>query len=150
MVIQGYFYTLTAEDTRIDWWISIRDSTLFIIYLSVMSVFMIDNDINDIQIYILIILYILHIVLMKNNHTYEVALKKTFASMLEVRELNRLANDDDNNGMQHFHYNLDTRFPCIEMLNKINFRQEGDILIFENMVNKNTAPGGQFMARQNN
>jgi len=150
LVIQGYFYTLTAEDTRIDWWISIRDSTLFIIYLAVMSFFMIDNDISDLQIYILIILYILHIVLMKNNHTYEVALKKTFASMLEVRELNRLANDDDNNGMQHFHYNLDTRFPCIEMLNKINFRQEGDILIFENMVNKNTAPGGQFMARQNN
>lgn len=150
LIIQGYFYTLTAEDTRIDWWISIRDSTLFIIYLGVMSAFMYGNDINDIQIYILIVLYIFHVILMKNNHSYEVALKKTFASMLEVRELNRLANDDDNNGMQHFHYNLDTRFPCIEMLNKINFRQEGDILIFENMVNKNTAPGGQFMARQNN
>jgi hypothetical protein len=103
---------------------------------------MIGNDINDIQIYILIVLYIFHVILMKNNHTYEVALKKTFASMLEVRELNRLANDEENNGMQHFHYNLDTRFPRIEMLNKINFRQEGDILIFENMVNKNSAPGG--------
>jgi Ca2+/Na+ antiporter len=99
LAIQGYFYTLTAEDTRIDWGISIRDSTLFIIYLSVMSVFMIENDISDIQIYILIILYIFHVILMKNNHTYEVALKKSFASMLEVRELNRLANDEENNGM---------------------------------------------------
>lgn len=79
---------------------------------------------------------------MKNNHSYEVSLKKTFASILEVRELNRLANDTVNDGMHHFHYNLDTRFPCIEMLNKINFRQEGDILIFENLMNKNTAPGG--------
>ena len=100
------------------------------------------NQIEDAAIYVLIIIYFLHVILMKNNHSYEVSLKKTFASILEVRELNRLANDTVNDGMHHFHYNLDTRFPCIEMLNKINFRQEGDILIFENLMNKNTAPGG--------
>jgi hypothetical protein len=142
LCIQGYFYTLTAEDTRIDWWISIRDSILFIIYLSVMSAFMAGNTIEDFAIYILIVIYLFHVILMKNNHSYEVSLKKSFASLLEVRELNRLANDTENDGMQHFHYNLDTRFPCIEMLNKINFRQEGDILIFENLLNKNSAPGG--------
>lgn len=99
LIIQGYFYKLTAEDTRIDWWISIRDSTLFIVYLSVMSFFMKDNEISDISIYILIVMYILHIILMKNNHSYEVSLKKSFASLLEVKELNRLANDVENDGM---------------------------------------------------
>lgn len=87
-----------------------------------MSVFMIGNTIDDFSIYVLIVIYIFHVFLMKNNHSYEVSLKKSFASFLEVRELNRLANDTEYDGMQHFHYNLDTRFPCIEMLNKINFR----------------------------
>lgn len=99
MIIQGYFYTLTAEDTRIDWWISIRDSILFIIYLSIMSVFMIGNTIDDFSIYVLIVIYIFHVFLMKNNHSYEVSLKKSFASFLEVRELNRLANDTEYDGM---------------------------------------------------
>jgi hypothetical protein len=79
-------------------------------------------------IYILIILYIFHVVLMKFNYSYEVWLKKTFASLLEVKELKKLANQD----ITHFHFNLDTRTPSIEILNRIDFRQEGDILIFEN------------------
>jgi hypothetical protein len=47
-----------------------------------------------------------------------VALKKAVAGVLEVRELNRLAKED----ISHFHYNLDSRTPCIEILNKINFK----------------------------
>ena len=85
------------------------------------------NEIDDYAIYALVVIYILHVVLMKMNHTYEVALKKAVAGFLEVKELNRLANEE----IGHFHYNLDSRTPCIEILNKINFRQEGDILIFE-------------------
>jgi len=65
---------------------------------------------------------------MKFNYSYEVWLKRSFASMLEVKELKRLANED----ITHFHYNLDTRCPSIEILNRINFRKEGDILVFEN------------------
>jgi hypothetical protein len=63
---------------------------------------------------------------MKLNYSYEVQLKKSFASFLEIRELNRLASLDIN----HFHLVLDTRNPSIELLNKIDFKQEGDILIF--------------------
>jgi Ca2+/Na+ antiporter len=117
-IIQGYFYTKTPEGTRIDWWISTRDTFMFICYLGLMSYFMQGNKIDDYAIYTLLVIYIVHVVLMKMNHSYEVALKKSVASFLEVRELNRLANEN----MSHFHYNLDTRNPSIEILNKINFR----------------------------
>lgn len=120
---------------------------MFIGYLALMSYFMQGNKIDDYAIYTLLVIYIVHVILMKMNHSYEVALKKSVASFLEVRELNRLANEN----MSHFHYNLDTRNPSIEILNKINFRQEGEILIFENSYNKNSnGAGGQFMAKQNN
>lgn len=117
---------MADENTRIDWWISIRDSVLFLLYLSVMSYFLVGNVIEDYAIYCLVVIYFLHVFLMKLNHSYEVALKKAVAGFLEVKELNRLARED----ISHFHYNLDTRTPCIEILNKINFTQEGDILIF--------------------
>ena len=119
---------------------------MFTGYLSLMSFFMQGNKIDNYAIYILLVIYIMHVVLMKMNHSYEVALKKSVASFLEVRELKRLANEN----MSHFHYNLDTRNPSIEILNKINFRQEGEILIFENSYNKNIEQSGQFMAKQNN
>lgn len=133
----------TPEGTRIDWWISTRDTFMFIGYLSLMTYFLQGNKIETYAIYTLLAIYIAHVVLMKMNHSYEVALKKSVASFLEVRELNRLANED----MSHFHYNLDTRNPSIETLNKINFRQEGEILIFENQYHKHNHHGGQFMAK---
>lgn len=93
-----------------------------------MSYFLIGNVIEDYAIYCLMAIYVVHVTLMKMNHTYEVALKKAVAGFLEIRELKRLALDD----IGHFHYNLDSRHPCIEILNKIQFRQEGDIIVFEN------------------
>lgn len=143
---------MADENTRIDWWISIRDSVLFLIYLAIMSYFLIGNVIQDYAIYCLVVIYFLHVFLMKLNHSYEVALKKAVAGILEVRELNRLARED----ISHFHYNLDSRTPCIEILNKINFRQEGDILIFETAGSPTKATGGtgngigNFMNQMNN
>lgn len=67
---------------------------------------------------VLLVIYILHIIIMKYNHTYEVALKRSVANMLEIRELNNLACENQS----HFHYNLDTRNISIEILNKIEFR----------------------------
>ena len=85
---------------------------------------------------------------MKMNHTYEVAIKRAVASFMEVRELRRLAKVD----IHHFHNNLDTRYPSIELLNKINYRQEGDILIFDiaqNSILKDSGnKKGNFMGRQ--
>jgi len=57
-----------------------------------MSAFMQGEEIAPMAIYILILLYIFHVVLMKFNYSYEVWLKKTFASLLEVKELKKLAN----------------------------------------------------------
>lgn len=88
-------------------------------------------------------MYLFHVVLMKLNYSYEVWLKKTVAAYLEVKELRKLANQD----ISHFHYNLDTRVPSIEILNRIDFRQEGDILIFENNQPGKTNEKGQFMAK---
>lgn len=95
-----------------------------------MSFFMSGNQIENYAIYTLLLIYIIHVVIMKMNHTYEVALKKNVANALEVDELNRLANED----ITHFHYNLEARTPPIEVLNKIQFRREDgtDVLIFEN------------------
>ena len=120
LIITGYFYRLTPPDTRIDWWISTRDATLFLMYLAVQSYFMASGGLKiaDHAIYILIVIYIIHVILMKLNHHYEVALKKSVANIFEVRELKRLAEED----IGHFHYNLDSRTPCIELLNKIRFK----------------------------
>lgn len=79
------------------------------------------------QIYILLVIYALHVFIMKINLQYEVTLKRAVANYLEIRELNRLASED----IFHFHLNLDTRSIPIEMLNKIEYRQEGDVLIFD-------------------
>jgi hypothetical protein len=118
-----------------------------------MSYFLMGNEIEDYAVYALVIIYCLHVFLMKMNHTYEVALKKAVAAFMEVKELNRLAKDD----ISHFHYNLDSRTPCIEILNKINFKQEGDVLIFETGTQSpNKAAGGtgngigNFMNQMNN
>ena len=64
-----------------------RDSILFLLYLSLMSYFLMGNVIEDYSIYCLMAIYVLHVTLMKMNHTYEVALKKAVAHMLEIREL---------------------------------------------------------------
>jgi hypothetical protein len=42
-------------------------------------------------VYVIIVIYILHVIAMKFNHSYEVALKRMLTHILEVRELNRLA-----------------------------------------------------------
>ena len=148
LIIQGLFYKYAKPGTRIDWWISTRDTILFIIYLMIMSVFMTGGIIESYEIIVLNIIYFFHVFLMKLNYTYEVAIKKAFAAFLEVRELNRLALDN----ISHFHNNLDSRNPSIEVLNKIEFKQEGDVLIFPiGSFNKSTfGGGGQFMAKQKN
>ena len=139
---------MTPDDTRIDWWISTRDAALFLVYLGIQSYFMASGGLKipDAAIYILIIIYIVHVVLMKLNYMYEVALKKAVANMFEVKELKRLAEKE----IGHFHYNLDARTPCIELLNKIRFKQEGEILVFEGAAAFGKGSKGQFMARQHN
>lgn len=64
---------------------------LFIIYLSLNSYFLRTGDVDSYGVYVIIVIYILHVIAMKFNHSYEVALKRMLTHILEVRELNRLA-----------------------------------------------------------
>ena len=68
LIIQGYFYKLAMPKTRIDWWITSRDSVLYILYLSMQSYFLYGNDIQSWASYVLLAVYIIHVVLMKYNH----------------------------------------------------------------------------------
>ena len=79
---------------------------------------MIGNEIPSYAVWMLVVIYLIHVILMKLNHMYEVAIKKSLANAMEVNELKRIANED----ISHFHYNLDSRHVCLEMLNKIKFR----------------------------
>lgn len=114
---------------------------LFVFYLIIMSFFLQNQTIEQWQIYFLILIYIIHIFVMKYNHSYEVTLKRAVANYLEIRELNRLASQE----ISHFHYNLDSRVISIEILNQINYSQDGDILIFDvdnKKDMKDTIPSG--------
>lgn len=94
LIIMGIFYRLAPEDTRIDWWISTRDSLLFIVYLCVQSYFLFGNKIETYAIYVLLVIYVIHVILMKLNHPVEVMIKKSVANYFEVRELHRLADEN--------------------------------------------------------
>lgn len=76
----GGFYKLAPQDTRIDWWISWRDSILFAFYLSLQSYFLVGNKIESYAIYILIGIYLIHVILMKLNHPIEVLIKQAVAN----------------------------------------------------------------------
>jgi Ca2+/Na+ antiporter len=88
--------------TRIDWWIITRDTIFIIVYLIVITVFLSSNDIEIWHALVLLALYIVHILLMKFNRYYEVAIKKAVARSLEIKELTRIASKD----ISHFHQNL--------------------------------------------
>jgi len=67
---------------------------------------------------------------MKFNHIYEVAIKKSVARSMEIKELNRIARD----GVDHFHKNLSSRAYTIERLLKIKFDVSNDNYIeFDNL-----------------
>lgn len=79
---------------------------------------MVGNQIETYAVWMLVVIYLVHVILMKLNHMYEVGIKKSLANAMEVGELKRIATED----ISHFHYNLDSRNVCLEMLNKIKFR----------------------------
>ena len=119
---------IAEAGTRIDWWIITRDSIFIIIYLIVITIFLNGNDIAIWMAVILLVLYLVHILLMKFNHIYEVAIKKAVARSMEIRELTRIAHKD----ISHFHKNLNsTRTITIEMLKQIDYRVEEKYIIFD-------------------
>jgi hypothetical protein len=64
---------------------------------------------------------------MKFNYIYEVAIKKSVARTMEIKELTKIANND----ISHFHRNLNSRCVSIEMLKKVDYRVEEKYIIFD-------------------
>jgi len=91
LIIQGGFYFLAEEGTRIDWWVITRDTIFLVIYLVVITLQLASNNITISNAAILVVLYIVHILLMKFNTIYEVAIKKNVARSLEIKELTSMA-----------------------------------------------------------
>jgi hypothetical protein len=85
--------------TRVDWWIITRDTIFILFYLTIITIFLIGNSVEIYKAIVLCILYIVHILLMKFNTMYEVAIKKSVARSMELKELKRIARKD----ISHFH-----------------------------------------------
>ena len=90
----GTFYIIADNMTRVDWWIITRDTIFILCYLTVFTAFLIGNSVSIVAAIVLFCLYILHILLMKFNHIYEVAIKKTVARNMEIKELSKIAMKD--------------------------------------------------------
>lgn len=90
---QGMFYLIVQEGTLIDWWIVSRETAFFLLYLLIISFLLNGNQVELFGAVVLFFLYIVHIFLMKYSSKYEVVIKKMLAQRMEIKELNRLANN---------------------------------------------------------
>lgn len=113
----GSFYLIVETSTLIDWWIITRETLFILVYLAIMTFFLQGNNVELWQAFILFLVYIIHIFLMKYSSKYEVAIKKSLANFMEIRELSRLAQQD----ISVFHRNMRSQALSIEMLNQVNF-----------------------------
>lgn len=123
----GGFYLIAETNTRIDWWVITRDTLFFIIYLIVITIFLSSNEITLTNAVILIVIYVVHIMFMKWNILYEVAIKKGVARMMEIKELTRIAETD----IDFFHKNLKSRAISIEVLMKLDYKVEDKYIVFD-------------------
>lgn len=67
------------EGTLIDWWIVSRETVFFLIYLAIISLLLVGNEVQLYGAIILVVLYVLHIFLMKFSSKYEIVIKKLLA-----------------------------------------------------------------------
>lgn len=77
-----------------DWWIITRDTIFILVYLIALTAFLLGNNVAIWAAVVLLTLYIVHILLMKFNHVYEVAIKKSVARSMEIKELKRISEKD--------------------------------------------------------
>ena len=113
----------------IDWWIVTRESAFFLLYLATMAILLQGNQVDLSGALILILLYIVHIFLMKYSSKYEVVIKKWLAQRMEIKELNKMAN---NQQIYRFHQSLKSEAICIEQLNRMEFSVINGYIVFTN------------------
>ena len=87
LVIQAVFYLVAEVSTRVDWWISTRDTIFMMFQLFILIALLIGNSINLWRAVVMLIMYFIHVLLMKYNHLYEVAIKKSVARNIELKKL---------------------------------------------------------------
>lgn len=97
------------------------------IYLVVITLQLASNNITISNALILVILYAVHILMMKFNATYEVAIKKNVARSMEIKELTSMANSQ----IDVFHRNLNSRSLTIETLKKLDYKVDDKYIVFE-------------------
>lgn len=136
MVIQSLFYLIADANTRVDWWIISRDTIFILIYLTILTVFLYGNYVELYKAIVLLVLYFVHIILMKFNYIYEIAIKKSVARRMEIKELKRICAED----ISHFHRNLNSNALTIEMLNKVSFKVEDNLIVFDPFIRKKIKP----------
>lgn len=117
LVIQGAFYLVVEQGTYIDWWIVTRETIFILLYLVVVTVFLIGNEVEAFQAAVMFGLYIVHTILMKFSNKYEVAIKSALADHIEMKELRKIAHSD----ISKFHQSVKNQAISIEMLNKVQF-----------------------------
>ncbi len=64
---------------------------------------------------------------MKYSSKYEIVIKKLLAQTMEIRELNRLAN---NGQIYRFHQSMKSQAICIEQLNRMEFSVINGYIVF--------------------
>ena len=87
LVIQAVFYLVAEVSTRVDWWISTRDTIFMMLQLFILIALLIGNSINLWRAVVMLVMYFIHVLLMKYNHLYEVAIKKSVARNIELKKL---------------------------------------------------------------
>ena len=87
LVIQAVFYLVAEVSTRVDWWISTRDTIFMMFQLFILIALLIGNSINLWRAVVMLVMYFIHVLLMKYNHLYEVAIKKSVARNIELKKL---------------------------------------------------------------
>lgn len=127
---------IAETNTRVDWWIISRDTIFILIYLIVLTVFLIGNNVQLYKAIVLLVLYFVHILLMKFNYMYEIAIKKSVARSMEIKELKKICAKD----ISHFHRNLNTRALTIEMLNRVQYKVEDNLIVFDHFISKKIKP----------
>lgn len=85
---------------------------------------------------VLFCLYFVHIIFMKFNYIYEIAIKKGVARSMEIRKLKRICAKD----ISHFHRNLNNNAITIEMLNRVSFKVEDNLIVFDPFLRKKIKP----------
>jgi hypothetical protein len=106
------------------------------IYLAVLTGFLVGNNVPILGAVVLLLLYLVHIIFMKYNYVYEVAIKKSVARNMEIKELLRISAKD----ISHFHRNMNGRGLTIEMLNNIKYTVEENFIVFDENNKKKIKP----------